>query len=149
MGKSQRETIEPENPGQSTLSYDELCQSVQNNLKHYTVAQAAHVGKNGQNHVDSALRFGRTVEQFLKDFPGVLGPASALDSQYGGIVLPTISALWQVSIGDSKIFQCLMLTPWQFVSSKQRYEEQMQEQNLAIFQFFAIQTQDIPLHLLP
>ncbi|KAL8788709.1 MAG: hypothetical protein Q9213_001523 [Squamulea squamosa] len=37
-------------------------------------------------------------EQFLKDFPQVLGPADALDTQYGGVVLPAISLLWQVGL---------------------------------------------------
>ncbi|KAI4096251.1 MAG: hypothetical protein LQ344_001077 [Seirophora lacunosa] len=108
--KSQRDSIKTENSEQSYLSYDELCQSVQQNQEQYTVAKAEHVVRNGAQLVDSALRFGRTVEQFLKDFSELLGPAQALDSQNGGVVLPAISLLWHL------------------VSSKQRFEEQMQQQ---------------------
>lgn len=59
--KSQRDSIKTENSEQSYLSYDELCQSVQQNQEQYTVAKAEHVVRNGAQLVDSALRFGRTV----------------------------------------------------------------------------------------
>ncbi|KAL8703255.1 MAG: hypothetical protein Q9201_003561 [Fulgogasparrea decipioides] len=49
-------------------------------------------------------------EQLLKDFPEILGPAQALDNQYGGVVFPAVSLLWKL------------------VSSKKRYEEHMQQQ---------------------
>ncbi|KAI4195780.1 MAG: hypothetical protein LQ348_002405 [Seirophora lacunosa] len=131
--KSQRDSIKTENSEQSYLSYDELCQSVQQNQEQYTVAKAEHVVRNGAQLVDSALRFGRTVliglkEQFLKDFSELLGPAQALDSQNGGVVLPAISLLWHVRIGGRKISECLVLRLRQLVSSKQRFEEQMQQQ---------------------
>ncbi|KAL9012668.1 MAG: hypothetical protein Q9173_002572 [Seirophora scorigena] len=131
--KSQRESIKTEKSEQSYLSYDELCQSVQQNLEQYTVAKAEHVARNGAQPVDSALRFGRTVlmeirEQFLQDFPELIGPAQVLDSQDSGVVLPAISLLWHVRIGGCKISECLVLRLRQLVSSKQRYEEHMQQQ---------------------
>lgn len=67
-------------------------------------------------------------EQFLNDFPDLLGPAHALDNQYGGLVLPAVRLLWQVMTGDHNLSSRLALTFGQVISSKQRYEEQMQQQ---------------------
>ncbi|KAI4225637.1 MAG: hypothetical protein L6R36_003753 [Xanthoria steineri] len=108
--KTRPDSIRLTRSEQSDLSYDDLCQIVHRNQKEYTAAKAEHLDKNATQLSDSAYRFGRTVEQFLNDFPDLLGPAHALDNQYGGLVLPAVRLLWQV------------------VSSKQRYEEQMQQQ---------------------
>ena len=60
-GKSQRDSIQIERSEQSNLSYDELCQSIRDNQEQYTVAKEEHLGKNGAQLVEPALRFGRTV----------------------------------------------------------------------------------------
>ncbi|KAL9123499.1 MAG: hypothetical protein Q9217_007067, partial [Psora testacea] len=94
----------------SSLSYDDLCGEVQETLKKCDAAKTAHSGKKSAKAAASAYKFGYTIEHFLKDFPELLGPVHALDNQYGGVVFPAISLLWKV------------------VSSKPRYEEQLQSQ---------------------
>ncbi|KAL9633945.1 MAG: hypothetical protein Q9204_003194 [Flavoplaca sp. TL-2023a] len=88
----------------SSLSYDELCGEVQETLKKCDAAKTAHSGKRSAKAAASAYNFGYTIEHFLKDFPELLGPVHALDNQYGGVIFPAV------------------------VSSKPRYEEQLQSQ---------------------
>ncbi|KAL8640796.1 MAG: hypothetical protein Q9226_008705 [Calogaya cf. arnoldii] len=109
-GKAQPKSTRDGKSEQSHLLYDELYQSVYESQEQYTAARAEHLGKNNAQLLDSAYRFGRTVEQFLNDFPELLGPAHTLDNQYGGVVLPAINLLWQL------------------VSTKQRYEERILQQ---------------------
>ena len=49
-------------------------------------------------------------ERFLTGFPELLGPAHALNSQYGGVVLPAISLLWKVGNGEHMMSDYLTLS---------------------------------------
>ncbi|KAL8909778.1 MAG: hypothetical protein Q9171_004924 [Xanthocarpia ochracea] len=80
----------------SNLSYDDLCDEVQETLKKYDATKTAHSGKKSAKAAASAYKFGYTIEHFLKDFPELLGPVHALDNQYGGVVFPAVSILWKV-----------------------------------------------------
>ncbi|KAL8726333.1 MAG: hypothetical protein Q9166_006781 [cf. Caloplaca sp. 2 TL-2023] len=108
--KSRRESVDSEKTERSSLPYDELCQRVRQNQEQYTVAKTEHADKKSVQFAEAAYKFGRTIEQLLNDFPELLGPAQALDNQYGGVVFPAVSLLWKL------------------VSSKKRYEEHMQQQ---------------------
>ena len=48
-------------------------------------------------------------ERFLTGYPELLGPANALDNQYGGVVLPALGLLWKVGNGEHMTSGSLML----------------------------------------
>ena len=49
-------------------------------------------------------------DRFLTGYPELLGPANALDNQYGGVVLPALGLLWKVGNGEDMMSGYLMLS---------------------------------------